>query len=168
MAPTTPGTVAIFPGSFDPVTNGHLDLIERSALLFGKLIVAVLRNRAKQPLFTAEERQAMLREVTAGIPNVTIDAFDGLLIEYAAHYHATAIVRGIRAVSDYESELQMAHLNRRMRPATETIFLPASAENSFISSRMIKEIIELQGDVRPFVPPAVLKHLNGKGGKPLK
>jgi pantetheine-phosphate adenylyltransferase len=155
-------TIAIYPGSFDPLTNGHLDLITRGSRLFDHLIVAVLTNTTKQPLFSTEERLAMIRETVAPLPNVEVDSFGGLLVEYAARRQANAILRGIRAVSDYESELQMAHLNRRMHPETETIFLPAVADYSFISSRMIKEIITLGGDVSPFVPEVVLRSLHAK------
>jgi pantetheine-phosphate adenylyltransferase len=150
---------AIFPGSFDPPTNGHLDLISRGARLVDHLIVAVLQNAQKQPLFTTAERADMLREISAHLPNVEIDFFDGLLVDYAAQRHATTILRGIRAVSDYETELQMALLNRRMRPEIETVFLMASAEYSFLSSRMVKEIITLGGDAGSFVPEPVLRRL---------
>lgn len=155
-------SIAIYPGSFDPLTNGHLDLIARGARIFDHLIVAVLVNAQKQPLFTVEERVAMLREVSARFDNVEIDSFEGLLVDYAGRRNASAFLRGIRAISDYESELQMAHLNRRLRPETETIFLLASEEHSFISSRMIKEIIQLGGEVKQFVPPSVLERLREK------
>ncbi len=155
-------TTAIYPGSFDPLTNGHLDLITRGARLFDHLIVAVLTNTNKQPLFSSEERRAMIEEATVSLPNVQVDAFGGLLVEYTARRNADAILRGIRAVSDYEAELQMAHLNRRMNPRAETIFLPAAAEYSFLSSRMIKEIITLGGDVSQFVPELVLRSLRAK------
>jgi len=151
--------VAIYPGSFDPPTNGHLDLISRAARLANHLIVAILRNTQKQPLFTIEERAEMLKEISAHLPNVEIDCFDGLLVDYAARRKANLIVRGIRTVADYEVELQMAHLNSRMRPQTETVFLPASAEYSFLSSRMVKEIIMLGGDAANFVPEAVQRRL---------
>jgi pantetheine-phosphate adenylyltransferase len=156
--------IAIYPGSFDPVTNGHLDLIQRSARLVDRLIVSVLNNTAKQPLFSLEERKEMLRETTADLPHVEIDSFDGLLVDYAEYRGAQAILRGIRAISDYESEMQMALLNRHLRPGTETIFLMAAEEYSFISSRMIKEVIKLGGDVSQFVPSAVARrlHLIGK------
>jgi pantetheine-phosphate adenylyltransferase len=154
--------IAVYPGSFDPLTNGHLDLIERGSRLFNHLIVAILNNTQKQPLFTAPERIEMLREATAQLSNVEIDSFDGLLVDYAASRDANAILRGIRAISDYENELPMAHLNRRMRPGTETIFLTASAEFSFLSSRMVKEIITLGGDVSKFVPDAVERRLRAK------
>jgi pantetheine-phosphate adenylyltransferase len=154
--------IAVYPGSFDPLTNGHLDLIERGSRLFNHLIVAILNNTQKQPLFTAPERIEMLREATAQLSNVEIDSFDGLLVDYAASRDANAILRGIRAISDYENELPMAHLNRRMRPGTETIFLTASAEFSFLSSRMVKEVITLGGDVSKFVPDAVERRLRAK------
>jgi pantetheine-phosphate adenylyltransferase len=154
--------IAVYPGSFDPLTNGHLDLIERGSRLFNHLIVAILNNTQKQPLFTAPERIDMLREATAPFSNVEIDSFDGLLVDYAASRNANAILRGIRAISDYENELPMAHLNRRMRPGTETIFLTASAEFSFLSSRMVKEVITLGGDVSKFVPDAVDRRLHAK------
>jgi pantetheine-phosphate adenylyltransferase len=154
--------IAVYPGSFDPLTNGHLDLIERGSRLFNHLIVAILNNTQKQPLFTAAERIEMLREATAQFSNVEIDSFDGLLVDYAASRNANAILRGIRAMSDYENELPMAHLNRRMRPGTETIFLTASAEFSFLSSRMVKEVITLGGDVSKFVPDAVERRLRAK------
>jgi pantetheine-phosphate adenylyltransferase len=154
--------IAVYPGSFDPLTNGHLDLIERGSRLFNHLIVAILNNTQKRPLFTAPERIEMLREATAQLSNVEIDSFDGLLVDYAGRRNANAILRGIRAISDYENELPMAHLNRRMRPGTETIFLTASAEFSFLSSRMVKEIITLGGDVSKFVPDAVERRLRAK------
>ncbi len=153
---------AVYPGSFDPLTNGHLDLIGRGSRLFDHLIVAVLRNTHKQPLFSIEERVIMLREVSAPFANVEIESFDGLLVDYAAHRNASAILRGIRAISDYETELQMAHLNHRLRPETETIFLLATEKYSFISSRMIKEIITLGGDVGQFVPEPVSRSLRSK------
>ncbi len=155
-------TTAIYPGSFDPPTNGHLDLITRGSRLFDSLIVAILPNTAKQPLFSIEERISMMKEVSGALPNVEIDSFDGLLVEYAARRDANAILRGIRAISDYEAELQMAHLNRRLRPQTETLFLLATEEYSFISSRMIKEIVALGGDVGQFVPEVVARHLRAK------
>ena len=154
--------IAVYPGSFDPLTNGHLDLIERGARLADELIVAVLSNTGKQPLFTVDERLEMIREAASGLPNVTADTFQGLLVDYAAKRGANVIVRGIRAISDYETELQMALLNRRMRPETETVFLMAREEFSFISSRMIKEIITLGGNVADFVPETVLRRLQTK------
>lgn len=154
--------LAIYPGSFDPLTNGHLDLISRGSRLFDRLIVAILSNTQKEPLFPVEERVRMIRETTSHYENVEVDSFEGLLIDYAARRGANAILRGIRAISDYETELQMALLNRRMRPDTETIFLMAGEEFSFISSRMIKEIITLGGDVSSFVPEPVAARLREK------
>src|SRR5581483_1962113 len=154
--------VAIYPGSFDPMTNGHLDLIVRGSRLVDRLIVAVLKNTQKEPLFSVSERMETIREAAAQFDNVEADSFDGLLVDYAARRGANAILRGIRAISDYETELQMALLNRRMRPETETIFLMAREEFSFISSRMIKEIITLGGDVTHFVPATVLRRLQAK------
>jgi pantetheine-phosphate adenylyltransferase len=150
---------AIYPGSFDPPTNGHLDLISRGARLVNHLIVAILQNSQKQPLFTIEERAEMLKEITAQLPNVEIDSFDGLLVDYAARRNVNTILRGIRAVSDYETELQMALLNRRLRPEIETVFLTAAAEYSFVSSRMVKEVITLGGDATSFVPEPVIRRL---------
>jgi pantetheine-phosphate adenylyltransferase len=154
--------VAIYPGSFDPPTNGHLDLIARGARLVNHLIVAILQNTQKNSLFTMAERAEMLRESVAHLPNVEIDSFDGLLVDYAARRNANAILRGIRNVADYETEAQMALLNRRMRAETETIFLTASAEYSFLSSRMVKEIITLGGDASGFVPGPVMRRLETK------
>jgi len=154
--------IAIYPGSFDPLTNGHLDLISRGAQLAEQLIVAILQNTHKQPLFTVDERIEMIRDAARELSNVEVDSFEGLLVDYAARRNANAILRGIRAISDYETELQMALINRRMRPETETIFLMAREEYSFISSRMIKEIITLGGDVSSFVPAAVASRLRAK------
>jgi|SRR5581483_10421231 len=154
--------VAIYPGSFDPMTNGHLDLIVRGSRLVDRLIVAVLKNTQKEPLFSVSERMETIREAAAQFDNVEADSFDGLLVDYAARRGANAILRGIRAISDYETELQMALLNRRMRPETETIFLMAREEYSFLSSRMVKEIVMLGGDVSMFVPDAVARRLSAR------
>ena len=154
--------IAIYPGSFDPITNGHLDLISRGSRLFDKLIVAVLQNRSKHPLFDVDERKAMLQEVTGHIKNVEVDSFDGLLVDYAAKREAKVIVRGIRAISDYEHELQTTLMNRRLSPETETVFLMASEDNSFISSRMVKEVISLNGNVSGLVPKTVEQRLREK------
>lgn len=151
--------IAIYPGSFDPITNGHLDIIRRSEKLVDRLIVAVLNNTGKQPLFSVEDRKQMLREATAGLSHVEVDSFGGLLVDYAGARDAQLILRGIRAISDYESEMQMALLNRHLRPGTETVFLMAAEEYSFISSRMVKELITLGGDASPFVPPCVASRL---------
>src|SRR5579864_2539824 len=148
-------SIAIYPGSFDPVTNGHLDLIERGVKMFDLLIVAVLRNTEKQPLFSVPERVEMLREVTKKWVDVEVDVFDGLLIDYARKRGAGVILRGIRAISDYENELQMALMNRRLQPGLETVFLLAGEAFSFISSRLVKEVIGLGGNITGLVPPLV-------------
>jgi pantetheine-phosphate adenylyltransferase len=147
--------LAIYPGSFDPITNGHLDLIQRGARMFGRLIVAILRNESKAPMFSVEERMEMLREVVAKYPNVEVDSFDGLLVDYAARRSATVLLRGIRAISDYEYELQMALMNRRLRPDIETIFMMANEAYSFISSRLVKEVGHLGGNISGLVPASV-------------
>jgi len=153
--PAISPTVAIYPGSFDPITNGHLDLIQRGARLFDKLIVGILRNERKEPLFSVEERAEMLREVVTEYPNVEVDSFDGLLVDYAASRSATVLLRGIRAISDYEYELQMALMNRRLRPEVETVFLMANEAFSFISSRLVKEVFSLGGNIAGLAPPLV-------------
>ena len=159
MSLRTDSVVAIYPGSFDPLTNGHLDLIERGRRLVGKLVISVLNNEAKHPLFSVDERMDMLSEAVEGMENVEIDSFDGLLAEYAARLGASVILRGIRAISDYEHELQMALMNRRLRPDIETMFLLAGEGNSFISSRLVKEVARLGGNVSGLVPAAVEKRL---------
>jgi pantetheine-phosphate adenylyltransferase len=154
--------IAIYPGSFDPITNGHLDLVARGSRMVGRLIVAVLRNHAKQPLFSVEERLEMLAQVVKPYPNVEVGAFDGLLVDYAASRGATMIMRGIRAVSDYELDWQMALMNRRLRPEIETVFLVAGEEYSFISSNLVKEVAALGGNVSGIVPPLVEQRLRKK------
>ena len=151
--------IAIYPGSFDPITNGHLDLITRGARLFDRLVVSILRNESKQPLFSVRERMEMLGEVVREMPNVEVDSFDGLLVHYARARDAKVLVRGIRAVSDYEHELQMALMNRRLQPNIETVFLMAGEAYSFISSRLVKEVYKLGGDIRGLVPPTVESRL---------
>jgi pantetheine-phosphate adenylyltransferase len=150
---------AIYPGSFDPITNGHLDVIERGSRLFDRLTVAVLCNESKAPLFSVEQRVEMLRETVRPFPNVEVDSFNGLLAEYAVARKAGVILRGIRAISDYENELQMALMNRRLQPGVETVFLLAGEAFSFISSRLVKEVISLGGSVAGLVPPAVDRRL---------
>jgi pantetheine-phosphate adenylyltransferase len=153
------GVIAIYPGSFDPITSGHLDVIERGSKMFSRVIVAILQNEAKQPLFTVAERMKMLRESLSGFTGVEVDTFQGLLADYALAKGARVILRGIRAISDYEYELQMALMNRRLQPGLETIFLPASETFSFISSRMVKEVISLGGNITGLVPPLVEEQL---------
>jgi pantetheine-phosphate adenylyltransferase len=161
---TTPGRslVAIYPGSFDPITNGHLDLIERASRLVDRLIVSILRNEQKKPLFSVQERIDMLHEVTAGRAKVEVDFFEGLLVDHASSRGTTLIIRGIRAISDYEYEWQMALMNRRLRPEIETMFLMAGEAHSFISSHLVKEVIRLGGGISDLVPPAVEKRLRDR------
>jgi pantetheine-phosphate adenylyltransferase len=153
---------AIYPGSFDPLTNGHLDLIARAAKIFDHLVVAILRNSSKYPLFTVEERVAMLTEGTAEFGNVSVATFDGLLVEFAQEQRAHAVVRGIRAISDYEYEFQMALMNRRLSPDVETIFLMPDAKYSFVSSRLVKEVFRLGGSVDGLVPKFVVDRMQDK------
>jgi len=149
------GRLAIFPGSFDPITNGHVDIILRSAHLFERVLVAVLVNQEKKPLFTADERIEIIRDVFREYPNVEVDTFDGLLVDYARRRRARAIIRGIRAVSDYEYEFQMALMNRHLEPSLETVFMMPAEQYTYLSSRLIKEVFSLGGDVKGLVPPAV-------------
>jgi pantetheine-phosphate adenylyltransferase len=151
--------VAIYPGSFDPITIGHLDVIERGSRLCDRLIVSILRNEAKSPLFSVEERMEMLTEVTSRFRNVEVDSFDGLLATWALRRGARVILRGIRAISDYEYELQMALMNRRLQPQLETVFLLAGEQFSFISSKLVKEVYSLGGNITGLVPPIVEKRL---------
>jgi len=149
------GRLAIFPGSFDPVTNGHVDIILRSAHLFERILVAVLVNPEKKGLFSPPERIEIIREVFREYPNVEVDSFDGLLVDYARRRRASAIIRGIRAVSDYEYEFQMALMNRHLEPSLETVFMMPAEQYTYLSSRLIKEVFSLGADVRGLVPPAV-------------
>lgn len=155
MAAPTASIVAIYPGSFDPITNGHLDLIARGSRLVDKLIVGILRNESKKPLFSVEERREMLEEVVKPYANVQVGTFQGLTVEYAAERGANLILRGIRAISDYEKELQMALMNRRLQPEIETAFLMAGEAYSFISSHLVKEVASLGGNISGLVPPLV-------------
>jgi pantetheine-phosphate adenylyltransferase len=153
---------AIYPGSFDPLTNGHLDVLKRAANLFDRVIVAIARNESKNPMFTLDERLALMKPAIAPIKNARADIFEGLLVEYAAKQKARAIVRGLRAVSDFEFEFQMALMNRKLAESIETIFMMPKETYTFISSRMIKEIARLGGDIGPFVPAHVAAALKKK------
>ena len=156
---------ALHPGTFDPPTNGHVDLIQRGAKLFEHLTVAILINPVKNPLFTVEERVEMLKEVTSALENVSVATFDGMMVEFARRQGASAVLRGIRAISDYEYEFQMALMNRRLAPEIETVFLQPAGRYSFVSSRMLKEVFSFGGDVSGLVPPNVLKRLRGRMSK---
>jgi pantetheine-phosphate adenylyltransferase len=158
----TPKRVAIYPGSFDPLTNGHVDIIERGARIFDVIVVAILVNAEKAPLFSKQERVSIVEEVFNGRPNVQVDTFDGLLVDYAARRQAQVIVRGLRAVSDFEVEFQMALMNRRLDPKIETVFMMPAEQYSYISSRLIKEVFSLGGRVHGLVPDCVEQRLREK------
>ena len=153
---------AIYPGSFDPPTNGHLDVIERGSKIFDELIVAVLGNPEKDPLFSVADRRKMLEAMTEGFENVSVDTFDGLTVDYALRVGASAVLRGIRAISDYEYELQMALMNRKLQPGLETVFMIPSEQYSYLSSRLVREIAQLGGAVDCLVPPLVAQKLREK------
>lgn len=151
--------IAIYPGTFDPITNGHVDLIERSSHMFDRVVVAVTENPAKKVTFPIEERVGMIRATIANLPNVTVESFDGLTVDFAQEVGARYIVRGLRAVSDFDYELQMGMMNRQLAPKVETVFLVPAAEYIFVSSTLVKDVIRLGGSVSGFVPPAVEKRL---------
>ena len=153
---------AIYPGSFDPPTNGHLDLIHRGSRIFDQLIVAILRNPDKTPLFSVGDRKRMLEDLTAGIKNVSVDTFDGLTVEFAEKVNAGAMLRGIRALSDYEYELQIAMMNRKLSPELETVFMMPAEQYSYLSSRLVREAAKLGGDVSTLVPELVEERLKEK------
>ena len=155
-------SVAIYPGSFDPVTNGHLDLIMRGEKMFDHLIVAVLKNVEKEPLFSVPERVEMLREVTKQWPAVEVDVFQGLLVDYARKRDAAVILRGIRAISDYEYELQMALMNRKLEPRLETVFMLPGETYSYLSAKLVREIAQLGGPLKDLVPPIVEERIRAK------
>ena len=154
--------LAIYPGSFDPPTNGHLDLIQRGSKIFEELVVAILRNPEKSPMFSVAERMEMLRELTKDLSNVRIDMFDGLMVEYAKSMDAMCVLRGIRAISDYEYELQMALMNRKLEPTLETVFMMPADKYSYISSRLVREVAQAGGPVKGLVPEAVEQRVLAK------
>jgi pantetheine-phosphate adenylyltransferase len=154
--------IAIYPGSFDPPTNGHLDLIERGSKIFDELIVAILRNPEKDPLFSLGERRRMLEIMTSDFRNVRVDTFDGLTVDYAIRIGANAVLRGIRALSDYEYELQMALMNRKLQPELETVFMMPAEQYSYVSSRLVREIANLGGSIQGLVPEMVEQRLKEK------
>jgi pantetheine-phosphate adenylyltransferase len=160
--------VAIYPGSFDPLTNGHLDLIERGSKIFDELIVAILRNPEKQPLFTLGERRDMMDNMTERWKNVRVDTFEGLMVDYAIRVKASAVLRGIRAISDYEYELQMALMNRKLAPNLETVFMMPAETYSYLSSRLVREIAQLGGSIDGLVPELVQRRLQEKMDPALK
>jgi pantetheine-phosphate adenylyltransferase len=153
---------AIYPGSFDPPTNGHLDLIERGSKIFDELVVAILRNPEKDPLFSLRERRSMLEALTSEFHNVRVDTFDGLTVDYAAKLKASAVLRGIRALSDYEYELQMALMNRKLQPKLETVFMMPAEQYSYLSSRLVREVAKLGGSITGLVPEMVEQRLREK------
>lgn len=155
-------TLAVYPGSFDPLTNGHVDIISRGSRVFDRIIVAILLNVEKAPLFTVSERVEIAREVFAKYPNVEVDTFDGLLVEYARRRHAGVIVRGLRAISDFEYEMQMALMNRHLNPEVETVFMMPAVPYTYVSSRLVKEVVALGGSVTTLVPSLVEDRLREK------
>lgn len=157
-----PPRIAIYPGSFDPLTSGHVDIIERGARIFDEIIVAILANAEKTPLFTESERVSIIREVFRDRDNVKVDTFDGLLVDYAQRQQATVLVRGLRAISDFEYEFQMALMNRHLAPGLETVFMMPDEKYTYISSRLIKEVFSLGGAIDGLVPPVVEAMLHAK------
>ena len=162
MTPANPPRIAIYPGSFDPLTSGHVDIIERGSRIFDSIIVAILANVEKTPLFSENERVAIIREVFKDRPNVQVETFNGLLVDYAQQKQATAIVRGLRAISDFEYEFQMALMNRHLAPGLETVFMMPAEQYTYISSRLIKEVFTLGGEITGLVPPVVEDKLRAK------
>ena len=154
--------VAVYPGSFDPVTLGHIDIIQRTAKMFDKVVIGVLRNRSKSPLFTAEERVELLKQVPADIPNVEVQSFQGLLIDFVRQNHANVIVRGLRAITDFEYELQMAQTNRVIASQIDTIFLTTNLKYSYLSSTIVKEIARYHGNINEFLHPYVAEKVREK------
>ncbi len=155
---------AVYPGSFDPITYGHLDILDRGLLIFDRIIIAIAKNIQKEALFSVEERAEMIREVVKGKKNVIVDSFDGLLVDYLKKVKANVVIRGLRAMSDFEYEFQMASINRTLNPEIDTIFMMTSKDYFFVSSRTVKEVASFGGSVRDFVPPIVEKKLKEKFG----
>ncbi|HUL78982.1 MAG TPA: pantetheine-phosphate adenylyltransferase [Vicinamibacteria bacterium] len=162
------GSLAVFPGSFDPITNGHLDIVDRGLAVFDRVRMAILMNPEKRPLFSVEERVALIREAYRGNPRVEVDTFSGLLVDYAQRVGASVIIRGIRAISDFEYEFQMALMNRRLNPRIETVFMMPAESYSYVSSRIVKEVFQLGGRVSDLVPPVVERRLSEKYGTPIR
>ena len=154
--------IAVYPGSFDPLTNGHLDIIRRGTRLFDRMYVAVLENEGKSPLFSVAERMSLIKRCVSDMPTVEVESFSGLLVDYARRVEASVVVRGIRAISDYEYELQMALMNRELYAGVETIFMLPAVEFTYVSSRLVKEVFRLGGDIGRLVPPPVLESLKAK------
>ncbi len=155
---------AVYPGSFDPLTNGHMDIIQRAAKIVDELYVGVLNNSAKNSLFSLDERVSMLKEETAGIPNVVVDSFDGLLVDYMRRIDAQIIIRGLRAISDYEYEIQIAQTNHKVSPEVETVFLTTNLQYSYLSSTIVKEFASYGGDISNFVPERLVERIYAKYG----
>jgi pantetheine-phosphate adenylyltransferase len=164
--PSNRQSLAVFPGSFDPITNGHLDIVERGLNVFDRVRLAILVNPEKEPLFSIDERVKLIRETYADQPRVEVDTFSGLLVDYAERVGATVIIRGIRAISDFEYEFQMALMNRRLNPSIETVFMMPAESYSYVSSRLVKEVFQLGGRVSDLVPPAVERRLCEEYGDP--
>ncbi len=162
------GSLAVFPGSFDPITNGHLDIVARGLRVFDRVRMSILVNPEKQPLFTVEERLAIIRETYRGNPRVEVDTFSGLLVDYAERVGASVIIRGIRAISDFEYEFQMALMNRRLNPQIETVFMMPAESYSYVSSRLVKEVFQLGGKVTDLVPAVVERRLRDKYGAAIR
>ncbi|MCG6922663.1 MAG: pantetheine-phosphate adenylyltransferase [Acidobacteriota bacterium] len=165
--PSSRPSLAVFPGSFDPITNGHLDIVERGLHVFDRVRTAILINPEKKPLFSIDERVKLIRDTYADEPRVEIDTFSGLLVDYAEKVGATVIIRGIRAISDFEFEFQMALMNRRLNPAIETVFMMPAESYSYVSSRLVKEVFQLGGRVSDLVPPVVERRLCEVYGSPI-
>lgn len=153
---------AVYPGSFDPITNGHLDIIKRAARIFDHVVVSVLVNQSKSPMFSLEERKALIEDATADLPNVRVDSFEGLLVDYVIKNNYSFVVKGLRAISDFESEFQMASMNRILREDVETVFMMTGIEYAYLSSSMVKEVFKFGGEIEKLVPPSVIKAMVAK------